>query len=132
MKALDHPLQGWTQFGLSGIRENGDLTFEGQYRGKAVSIKARGATGSLGDLTVDMLQPGEGDNAFTEFLGRHGDGIFSMVHEVATMEDMTKQIERMHGLGVRVLQQMTIKGDPGPMTLTYFDKIGRASCRERV
>jgi len=121
VKALDHPLQGWVQFGLSDIRERGDCTFEGQYRGKAVSIEARGATGSLGDLTVDMLQPGEGDNAFTEFLASQGDGIFSIVHEVATIEDMTKEIERMRGLGVRVLQQMTIKSDPGPITLTYFD-----------
>jgi hypothetical protein len=102
-KALDHPLQGWARFGLSDIREHGDRTFQGQYRGKAVSIKARSATGSLGDLTVDMLQPGEGDNAFTEFLARHGDGIFSLVHEVATVEDMTKEIERMRGLGVSVL-----------------------------
>jgi hypothetical protein len=121
VKALDHPLQGWAQLGLSDIRELGDLTFEGQYSGKAVSIKAKGATGSLGNLTVDMLQPEKGDNAFTEFLAHHGDGIFSIVHEVATIEDMTKEIERMRGLGVRVLQQMTIKGDPGPMTLTYFD-----------
>src|ERR1700719_2370854 len=105
VKALDPPLQGWAQFGLSGIHKDDDLTFEGQYRGKAVSIKARGATGSLGDLTVDMLQPGQGDNAFMQFLGRHGDGIFSIVHEVATIEDMTKEIERMRGLGVRVLQQ---------------------------
>ena len=104
VKSLDHPLEGWSQLGLSGIREHSDLTFEGQYRGKAVSIKARGATGSLGNLTVDMLQPAEGDNAFTEFLARHGDGIFSIVHEVATMEDMTKEIERMRGLGVGVLQ----------------------------
>ena len=125
VKALDHPLQGWAQLGLSDIHEHGDRTFEGQYRGKAVSIKARGATGSLGNLTVDMLQPGEGDNAFTEFLARHGDGIFSIVHEVATIEDMTKEIERMRGLGVRVLQQMTIKGDPGPITLTYFDTEGQ-------
>ena len=99
VKALDHPLQGWAQLGLSDVKEHSDLTYEGLYRGKAVSINAKGATGSLGNLTVDMLQPGEGDNAFTEFLARHGDGIFSIVYEVATIEDMTKEIERMHGLG---------------------------------
>ena len=125
VKALNHPLKGWAQLGLSNIREHGDLTFEGQYSGKAISIKASSATGSLGNLTVDMLQPGEGDNAFTEFLARHGDGIFSIVHEVATIEDMTNEIERMRGLGVRVLQQMTIKGDQGPVTLTYFDTEGQ-------
>src|SRR5579872_1681494 len=114
VKTLDHPLQGWAQLGLSDIREHGDLTFEGQYHGKAVSIKARCATGTLGNLTVDMRQPTEGINAYTEFLARHGDGIFSIFHEVATIEDMKKEIERMGSLGVGVLQQMTIKGDPGP------------------
>ena len=125
VKALDRPLKGWAQLGLSGIREHRDLALEGQYRGRPVSIKARGATGTLGNLTVDMLQPAEGDDAFTDFLARHGDGIFSIVHEVATAGDMTKEIERMRGLGVGVLQQLTVKGDPGPMTLTFFDTEGQ-------
>jgi catechol 2,3-dioxygenase-like lactoylglutathione lyase family enzyme len=86
-----------------------------------VSIKSRGATGSFGNFTIDMLQPEQGDNAFTEFLGRHGDGIFSIVHEVPSMEEMTKEIERMGGLGVSVLQQLTIREASGPVTLTYFD-----------
>ena len=43
---------------------------------------------------------------------------------------MTKEIERMRGLGVGVLQQITIKSDPGksdagPITLTYFDTEGQ-------
>lgn len=127
VKSLDHPVAGWAQLGLSDIHKHDSLTFEGQYRGKAVSIQARGATGSLGNLTVDMLQPmGDGgENAFSEFLGRHGDGIFAIVHEVASMEDMTKEIERMRGLGVGVLQRLTIKEDRGPITLTYFDTEGQ-------
>jgi methylmalonyl-CoA/ethylmalonyl-CoA epimerase len=124
VKTLDVPLQGWAKLGLSEIREHGDLTFEGQYRGNQVSIRARCATGTLGNLTVDMLQPAEGDNAFTEFLAHHGDGIFSIVHEVATIEDMKKEIERMGSLGVGVLQKTTIKGDPGLITLTFFDTEG--------
>ncbi len=124
VKTLDVPLQGWAKLGLSEIREHGDLTFEGQYRGNPVSIRARCATGTLGNLTVDMLQPAEGINAYTEFLARHGDGIFSIVHEVATIEDMKKEIERMGSLGVGVLQKITIKGDPGLITLTFFDTEG--------
>ena len=127
VKSLDHPVEGWAQLGLSDIRKHDSLTFEGQYRGKAVSIRARGATGSLGNLTVEMLEPteGAGENGFTEFLGRHGDGIFSIVHEVPTMEDMTKEIERMRGLGVHVLQQVTLREASGPITLTYFDTEGQ-------
>ena len=127
VKSLDQPLKGWAQLGLSGIQEHSEIVFEGQYRGKAVSIKARSATGSLGNLTVDMLQPiaGGGDNAFTEFLARHGDGIFSIVHEVPSVEDMTKETERLRGLGVGVLEQIIRKSDSGPVTLTYFDTEGQ-------
>lgn len=121
VKNMDHPLEGWAKLGLCDIHDYGDLTFEARYRGKSVSIDARVATGTLGNLTVDMLQLAAGDNAFTDFLARHGDGIFSIVHEVATMEEMTKEIERMRGLGVNVLQQMTIDEDAGPITVTYFD-----------
>jgi len=125
VKNLDQTLDGWAKLGLSDIQRHGDLIVDGQYRGKPVTIKARFATGSLGNLTVDMLQPAEGDNAFTEFLARHGDGIFSIVHEVVSMEEMTKEVERMRGLGVGVLQQMTIESDNGPITVTFFDTEGQ-------
>jgi len=121
VKNIDLPLQGWKMLGLSDVHEYGEITFDAQYRGKAVSIGARVVTGSLGNLTVEMLQPEPGDNAFTAFLTHHGDGIFSIVHEVSTMEEMTKEIERMRGLGVGVLQRMTIAADSGPIQLTFFD-----------
>ena len=121
VKNMDMPLQGWKTLGLSDVHEFGEITFAAQYRGKAVSMAARVVTGSLGNLTVEMLQPEPGDNAFTAFLTRHGDGIFSIVHEVATMEEMTKETERMRGLGVGVLQRMTIDADHGPIQLTFFD-----------
>jgi len=121
VKNMDRPLEGWRTLGLSGIHENGEITFHAQYRGRAVSIGARVVTGSLGNLTVEMIQPDKGENAFTAFLTRHGDGIFSIVHEVASVEEMTKEIERMRGLGVGVLQRMTIDADKGPITLTFLD-----------
>ena len=121
VKDLDHCVEGWSKLGLSDVNDYGFVNFEGQYRGKAVSVGARVASGSLGNLTVDMLQPEPGDNAFTAFQSRHGDGIFSIVHEVPSMEVMVKEIERMRSLGVGVLQQMTIDADNGPITLTFFD-----------
>ena len=121
VKNMDRPLQGWSTLGLSDVHDYGQITLDAQYRGRTVSIGARVVTGSLGNLTVEMLQPGQGGNAFTDFLTRHGDGIFSIVHEVAAIEEMTKEIERMRGLGVGVLQQMTINVGNGPINLTFFD-----------
>ena len=121
VKSMEQPLAGWTQLGLSDVHQMGEITFEGKYRGRPASIRARAATGNLGNLTVDMLQPAAGENAFTEFLTRHGDGIFAIVHEVPSLEDMTKEIERMRGLGVRVLQQVTVQRHGATVTTTYFD-----------
>ncbi len=121
VKIMNRPLQGWMQLGLSDIHDHGEITFAAQYRGQAVSIHAHAVTGSLGNLTVDMLQPTDGDNAFTAFLARHGDGIFSIVHEVSTLDEMAKETERMHALGVGVLQRMTYDFGSGPVTLTFFD-----------
>jgi hypothetical protein len=120
VKSLDRASKGWAEFGLSNIHVQ-NLAFEGEYRGKPVSIHARSITGSIGNFTIDMLQPTGAANAFSEFLAHHGDGIFSIVHEVSSMEEMSKEIDRMRALGVHVLQRLTVKTDPGPFTLTYFD-----------
>jgi glyoxalase/bleomycin resistance protein/dioxygenase superfamily protein len=119
---VDHAKQGWIGLGMSGIQDLPDTQFTGQYRGKTVTIKAHQITAHLGNLTVDMIQPAAGQrNAFTEFLTQHGDGIFSIVHEVSNEEEMTKEVQRMSSLGVGVLQQISVKKQDTPVTYTYFD-----------
>jgi len=94
----------------------------GQFRGKAITIYAWQITGHLGNLTVDLIQPGEGQaNAYTDFLARHGDGILSIVHEVPNPEALEQEILGMKTKGVAVLQQVTVQGGPFPVTYTYFD-----------
>ena len=94
----------------------------GQDHGKPVKMWAWEITGHLGNLTVDMIQPAEGQlNAWNDFLGKHGDGIFSIVHEVASQAEMTREINRMRALGVGVLQQLSFDRDGKRVTFTYFD-----------
>ena len=119
VKSIDAPLQGWTALGLTDVRDAGEVPFVGQYRGKAGSSTVHAATGNLGGLAVDMLQPPPGDNAFSAFLAEHGDGIFSIVHQVGSLEEMEKEVARMRGLGVAVLQTLGQEGG-GPV-FTYFD-----------
>lgn len=121
VKSLDHPLQGWTRIGLTDVHEIGGLAFRGEYRGKPLRGEARVATGSLGGMIIDFVQPAAGANAFTDFLSRRGDGVFAIVHEVASAEDAAREIERMHAVGVEVLQRVTVDTESGPATFTYFD-----------
>jgi len=60
-------------------------------------------------------------SSYGDFLKKHKDGIFSVVHEVQAKEAMDKEIQRMARLGVSVLQQITFEIDGVPVTYTYFD-----------
>ena len=119
---IDKVRPAWEALGLSDIQEYPNIQLVGQFRGKPVTIYAWQITGHLGNLTVDMIQPAEGQaNAYTNFLGKHGDGILSIVHEVPSRQALEKEILRMKGKGVDVLQQVTVQRDQVPVTYTYFD-----------
>ena len=84
---IDKVRPAWEALGLSDIQEYPNIQLVGQFRGKPVTIYAWQITGHLGNLTVDMIQPGEGQaNAYTNFLSKHGDGILSIVHEVPSRQ----------------------------------------------
>ncbi len=119
VRSIERPVQGWTALGLTDIRDFGEFTFRGEYRGKPGTWAARGVTGNLGSLAIDMLEPAQGDNAFHAFLAAHGDGVFSIVHEVANLGEMAKEVARMRSLGVAVLQTASV-GNGGPV-FTFFD-----------
>jgi hypothetical protein len=119
---VDLAKQGWVPLGLSDVHEYPDVVITGTDHGKPVKMWAWEITGHLGNLTVDMIQPAEGQlNAWNDFLGKHGDGIFSIVHEVPSQEAMNQEIKRMRGLGVGVLQQLSFDRDGKRVTFTYFD-----------
>ena len=119
---IDKVRKAWEGLGLSDIQEYPNIEFAGQFRGKPVTGYGWQITGHLGNLTVDMIQPAEGQaNAYTSFLGRHGDGILSIVHEVPSMQALDEEIQRMRSKGVGVLQQVTVLLNQAPTTFTYFD-----------
>jgi hypothetical protein len=119
---IDKVRPAWEASGLSEIREYPNIELVGEFRGQPVTIYAWQITGRLGNLIVDMVQPAEGQaNAYTSFLGKHGDGILSIVHEVASRRDLESEILRMKGKGVPVLQQVTMQLDYVPVSYTYFD-----------
>jgi catechol 2,3-dioxygenase-like lactoylglutathione lyase family enzyme len=119
---IDVVKPGWVSLGLRDVQEYPNVVLTGQDHGKPVKIWAWEITGHLGNLTVNMIQPAEGQlNAWNDFLGKHGDGIFSIVHEVPSQAAMTKEIKRMQSLGVGVLQELTFERDGKRVMYTYFD-----------
>lgn len=119
---IDKIKPAWVAIGLSDVKEYSNIEFTGEYHGKPTTIYTWEITGRLGNLNIEMIQPAEGQlNAFNDFLSKHGDGIFAIVHEVSTQKEMKDEIERMQGLGVVVLQQLTGKRNNAPVNFTYFD-----------
>ncbi len=119
---IDTVRPAWAALGLSDVKEYPNIDLVGEYHGKPTTIRVWEITGHLRNLTVEMIQPAEGQlNAFNDFLGKHGDGIFSIVHEVSSRQAMDAEIQRMGSLGVGVLQQLTVQKQNEPVTFTYFD-----------
>jgi hypothetical protein len=110
---IDRVALGWEKVGLIQFESRSDAELEMTFRGKPAKAKVRMASGFLGDLRVDWIQPMDGSNAFTEYQRKHRSGIFSLVHRVATPEALAQEKERLRGLGVNVLQS--------DEHVTYFD-----------
>jgi hypothetical protein len=92
VRSLDKPLQGWSRLGLANVQGPAEVRFSGEYRGHSSAGGARVASGVLGGMAVDFVEPGAGDNAFNDFLARRGDGVFAIVHEAPSAEAVTSEI----------------------------------------
>jgi catechol 2,3-dioxygenase-like lactoylglutathione lyase family enzyme len=92
-----------------------------QYRGKPATCRAKVAEGYLGDVWVQWIQPRDGCAAYGDFLDRHGDGVFSLVHRAPSREAIQAEIARMNALGVGVLQSETVPAARGTVHRTYLD-----------
>jgi Glyoxalase/Bleomycin resistance protein/Dioxygenase superfamily len=104
-------------FGLTEIHRDVPNKVHESFRGTAVSAGIQHASARLGALAIDFVQPGSSDDAFSEFLKQHGDGIFALVSSVANDDDLKNQAKKMKDAGVSILEQVTLGGT----ALTFFD-----------
>ncbi len=119
---LDQVVQGWNKLGFQETQELGEVTLPGlDYRGKTSDATLRVAAGYLGSVLVIWMQPLQGENAFSDFLARHGDGVFSLNHSFPSQEALDKEIARLNGLGIKVLQRGAVDTAGGTMTFAYMD-----------
>jgi len=118
---IDGILPSWTALGMTDIHKPAKIKGVGTDHGKPATIETWQATGRLGNLTVNFLQPDKGLNSYGDFLKKHKDGIFSVVHEVPSKEAMDKEIQRMVWLGVSVLQHFFFNDTATTEIYTYFD-----------
>jgi catechol 2,3-dioxygenase-like lactoylglutathione lyase family enzyme len=121
VKNVDATVGAWKEFGLRDVHDLGTVAVKERYRGSEQTVSIHAVTGHLGNLAIVMIEPVTGTDAYTDFLRRHGDGIFSIVHQVENPEMLKAEIDRLGQAGVRVLQQVTMPSDAGSVSYTYFD-----------
>jgi catechol 2,3-dioxygenase-like lactoylglutathione lyase family enzyme len=121
VKDLDRVTAEWQKLGFSEIRRVGELPTRDVYRGKALDGSVAIALGRIGDVQVAWIQPLTDSGAYAQFLASHGDGVFSLAHRVSSPDALVREIERLHALGVAVLQRTEIDAGSDTVILVQMD-----------
>ena len=110
----------WAKFGLSELESHGEADLPAEFRGKPAVGRVRWSVAWFGPVAVDFIEPSGDGNAFAEFLKKHGEGVFALMHETGSLEALEREVERLRGLGVAVLQRAS-----EPVPHVYFDTAER-------
>lgn len=126
VKDLDPVLDYWQKLGLKNVERTRVTTFEGLiYRGKPVPTTARSAFGHVGGVLIEWIQPVTGNNLYTEFLRRHGDGILALGFAVKSDAELERQIQYFQSKGVQVAERTQWKATKGMGHGAYLDTAAR-------
>lgn len=118
---LDKVKLGWAKLGIPALQDHGEVPLQVKHRGQFASARVRVATASLAGLEVHWIQPLNGNGAFAEFLARHGSGIMSLNHRVPSLEALDREVARLRGLGIPVLQRADVDTGSGLLSVVHMD-----------
>ncbi len=125
VRDLDPVLNYWEKLGLKITRRPETREIAGLvYRSKPSPTKAKAAFTQIGGVTLEWLQPVSGTNLYTEFLGRHGDGILALGYAVKSEDELAAQVEYFRSRGVELLQSTEWKATQGTGHRAYLDTAG--------
>ena len=121
---LDKVKQGWARLSFPALQDHGEVPLQVNHRGKLTTSRLRVAMGNLAGLEVSWIQPMDGNGAYAEFLARHGSGIMSLNHKAPSLEALEKEVARLSGLGIPVLQRVDVDTGGGVLTVVHMDTEG--------
>jgi catechol 2,3-dioxygenase-like lactoylglutathione lyase family enzyme len=119
---VDRVTQGWKRIGFDETHPAQTVVLDRtELRGIPAKSVVKVAAGRIGQLQIRWIQPVDGKNAYSEFLARHGSGVFSLVHRVPSKDSLKAEIERLAQLGVRVLEKGDVSSSMGSVSYAYMD-----------
>jgi hypothetical protein len=105
---LDAVRSGWASIGFAEQNDLGTMTItENNTRMSTV----RATCGHLGTARVLWIEPVKGKNAFTAFHRKHGDGVFSLVHEPGGAFEFEREVARLKSSGAESIWRMHMHGE---------------------
>lgn len=121
VRDVDAARAAWGRLGFRASRDLGEIGVTGSLRGQSGTTRLRAASGRIAGLDVVWLQPLDGQNAFAEFLARHGEGIFSINYAAPSVAALDAEVARLSALGVGVLQRAQLPPGDGALTIVHMD-----------
>ncbi len=118
---MDQTLAGLRKIGFTNLRDIGEVTVGGEFRGAPATGEARLVLGRFADVRVQWIDPGPGKNAFAEFREQHGSGVFSLMHRAPDASAFEAEVRRMDSLGVGALHKGSVAIDAGTIHYAFFD-----------
>jgi len=116
---MERTLEGYKQLGFDQFADLETVTIESD-KNKSKST-ARLVRANLGGARVNWIQPMTGTSVFHEFIRGYGDGAMSLVHRFSSRREMKKEMKRLSGLGVEVLDKITITAGAAEMEYVFLD-----------
>jgi methylmalonyl-CoA/ethylmalonyl-CoA epimerase len=84
------------------------------FMGRTVSTKIKTVFAKSGDVQIELIQPLDGDNPYTEFLAKKGDGIHHLGFKVDDIEQAKAEFAKKG-------MQPFFSGDLVVMKFAYYD-----------
>jgi methylmalonyl-CoA/ethylmalonyl-CoA epimerase len=107
-------------------------TTEKVYRGRRIEPVQRIASGTLGPVVLELIQPISGESLFWEFLEKHGEGVHHLGTRLASPNDYQAALDRLAAAGFPSAQSGRKDGlaydyiDTEAALGTYFELVWRA------
>jgi hypothetical protein len=116
---LDNVFVHWQDLGFSQIMKLD--TLEARLNKADQEIQLRLSLANLGGAQIAWVQPVNGHFLFSDFLTSHGNGAMSLVHHLKGSDQLKDELDRLSGLGVDMLEQITIFTGQGDLNYTLMD-----------
>jgi catechol 2,3-dioxygenase-like lactoylglutathione lyase family enzyme len=128
VRDLERAIMQWSALGIGPWRVH-DLgpnwVTDMRFRGAPQQTAVKYASADTGDLNVELIEPGEEPNVYTEHLDAHGEGLHHLGYFV---EDIDAAIAEMASRGYKVVQSGRGLGVDGDGAYAYFDTVASLGC----